>query len=346
MNRKPRSRATLSLTVMTSALAAALLLPSASGLPKGSDGLYWDILVQAEALSKSALLGIPLKGDPCDTTANVVARGSIRGLQFDLAVAAGNCLNLTDGEEVEECMKAAWEEFDEGVEEVLEQLEARRDLCEKLGGGPYAPEIDPEDFVQGIDNPFLPYVVGYSWTYQKATEDGELEEVVVTVTDMTKEILGVECTVVQDIETVDGVVAEDTFDYYAQDKDGNVWYFGELSFGYDEEGELEGLDGSWKAGVDGAKPGIIMFANPVLDTTYRQEFALTEAEDAGTISGLDESVVVPFGAYDGCRKILDFTPLEPDAMEEKFFAQGVGLVLEVDLETGERVELVDFTSGN
>lgn len=203
----------------------------------------------------------------------------------------------------------------------------------------YDPPFDPQDFAGGpIDNPLLPLIPGTIRTYEKETEDG-LETTVVEVLPDVKVILGVTCTVVRDTVSLDGELVEDTLDWFAQDDEGNVWYLGEDSKEY-EGGVLVGTEGSWEAGVDGAEPGVVMFAQPRLFATYRQEFYEGEAEDMATVLALDEIVTVPAGTYGGCLQTEDFTPLEPGISEEKFYAPGVGLVLEVDDE-GVRSELVD-----
>jgi hypothetical protein len=142
----------------------------------------------------------------------------------------------------------------------------------------------------------------------------------------------------------DGEVIEDTFDWYAQDKDGNVWYFGEIALNF-EDGQLVDIEGSWTAGVDGAKAGIIMKARPAVGDVYRQEFFLGDAEDMGEVLSVKASASVPApgASCDGdCLLTRDWTPLEPDAEEEKSYAPGIGPILEVNPETKERVELVEF----
>ncbi|MGH2728981.1 MAG: hypothetical protein ACRDJI_00065, partial [Actinomycetota bacterium] len=135
---------------------------------------------------------------------------------------------------------------------------------------PYEPHIDPADFVASIDNPYMPLEPGTTLVYE-GQSDGEEEENTIVVTDRTKEILGVTCTVVKDIVTVEGVIAEKTFDWFAQDRYGNVWYFGEISKEY-EDGKFAGLEGSWEAGVDGALAGIVMLGDPKVGDEYRQEY--------------------------------------------------------------------------
>jgi len=206
------------------------------------------------------------------------------------------------------------------------------------GGTVPVPKFDLQDFAAPVANPLFPLVPGTIRTYEKDTPEG-LEQVVVEVTSDRKVILGVTCFVVHDVVSLDGEVIEDTLDWYAQDRHGNVWYFGEDSKEL-EGGVVVSTHGSWEAGVDGAQPGIVMLANPEVGVTYRQEFAPGVAEDMATVLALDASVTVPFGSYADCLQTEDFTALEPDVSEEKFYAAGVGAVLEVDDEGG-RTELVD-----
>ena len=188
-------------------------------------------------------------------------------------------------------------------------------------------------------NRWFPLVPGTTWTYE-----GGDETITVTVTEDTKEILGVTCAVVRDVVEEDGEVIEDTNDWYAQDKAGNVWYFGEIARNF-EDGELHDLDGSWTAGEESAKIGILVPANPTVGEVYRQEFALAEAEDMGEVLSLDGTESVPAAECSGdCLVTRDYTPIEPDAEENKYYAPGIGLILEVDTETGERVELVEMSA--
>ena len=209
-------------------------------------------------------------------------------------------------------------------------------------GGDYHPEIDPADFVAAIDNPYLPLVPGSRWVYE-GTDDGETERIEVEVTNDHRQVMGVSTTVVRDTVYVDGELAEDTFDWYAQDRDGNVWYMGEDTKEY-ENGEVSSTEGSWEAGVDGALPGIIMQAQPAVGDAYRQEYYAGDAEDLAEITALDASESVPFGDFDDLLVIQEWNPLEPEVTEDKYFAPGVGTVLEVKTAGGEgRIELIEFT---
>jgi hypothetical protein len=325
----------------TALTCGILLAPAGAAAGGGYSPLGWALLPLGDQLADALLASVGGVADPCAATANVVARGRVRGAQEDFAIAIGNCVNVTDPAAAAECLDDAAESYLEDLEQALEQHGARLALCELLGEGPYDPEIDPDDFVDEVDNPYFPLVPGTTLTYHKLTGEG-LEVTVVEVTEEKKEILGIDCTVVHDSESEDGELVEDTLDYFAQDKDGNVWYFGELSLEY-EDGEVAGLEGSWIAGEDGAKPGIIMQAAPSVGTTYRQEFFLGEAEDAATVLALDERVSVPYGTFKHCLVTEDFNPLEPGNSEEKSYAPGIGMVLEVDSDDGSRNELVDVT---
>jgi hypothetical protein len=204
------------------------------------------------------------------------------------------------------------------------------------------PTPDPGDFVVGIDNPWLPLLPGARWVY----ESTEGETITVTVTDRTREVAGVTTTVVRDVVTEDGEVVEATSDWFAQDDDGNVWYFGEATVEYDGRGRPD-PGGSWEAGVDGAQAGIAMLAQPRRGDGYQQEYAPGEAEDRGTVLGLDEQVDTGRATLDHLLQIEDTTPLEPGLVEHKYYQRETGLVFEETVAggAGEAV-LVEFTAGS
>ena len=207
----------------------------------------------------------------------------------------------------------------------------------------YNPIIKPENFVSKIDNKFLTFTPGTTFVYEAQTEDG-LERIEVTVTDEKRMVMGVETTVVWDRVWLEGELIEDTKDWYAQDKEGNVWYFGEESIEY-TAGEFLGTPGSWEAGIDGAKPGIVMKASPKIGDFYRQEYYVGEAEDTGEVLSLRETVSVPHDRMYYCLKIKDLNPLEPDVVEFKYYCPVIGgVALEEDLEDKEVVELIDVGS--
>jgi hypothetical protein len=211
-------------------------------------------------------------------------------------------------------------------------------------GQPYRPDLPPpEDFVPVIDNPYMPFMPGTRTVFE-GVSDGQRERNVVLVTDRTKVILGVRTTVVHDqVFSANGDLAEDTFDWYAQDRFGNVWYFGEDTAEY-ANGKVSSTTGSWEAGVDGAQPGVVMLAQPAVGESYHQEFLKGEAEDVGTVVALDESVTVPYGSLDQILVTEDTTPLEPQILEHKFYAPGIGVVMERVLRGGQEVSrLVSYT---
>jgi hypothetical protein len=204
----------------------------------------------------------------------------------------------------------------------------------------YAPVIDPARFSATVDNPYYPLVPGTRFIYEGTTTDGR-ERNIVEVTYDTKVVMGVAARVVHDVVEVDGEAEEETFDWYAQDSDGNVWYFGEDTRALG--GPTVDTSGSFTAGVDGALPGIIMPSRPVVGDQYRQEYYKGTAEDTGKVLSLTGSESTRFG---GARTDLlvteDINPLEPGApVENKYYAKGVGQVLTLHV-TGpaERVELV------
>ena len=201
-----------------------------------------------------------------------------------------------------------------------------------------APAFDPAAFVPHVDNPYFPLTPGTVYAYVAQTAEG-VETSEVTVTRDTKVILGVTATVVHDRVLLNGSLSEDTFDWYAQDKAGNVWYLGEDTKQF-ENGVQVGTVGSWEAGKDGAAAGIIMLAHPRIGDTYQQENSPGVVADRARVLSLSATVTVPYGTFDNCLKTLDWTPLEPGVREFKYYARGVGAVLEVTPRGGrERVEL-------
>jgi hypothetical protein len=204
--------------------------------------------------------------------------------------------------------------------------------------------LNPADFVAVIDNPYLPLPVGAKWTYTEVDEQGDEQTVVVGVTDQTRQILGITATVVHDQLKEGNDVIEDTFDWYAQDRFGNVWYLGEDTKEF-ENGEVSSTAGSWEAGVNGAQPGVIMPATPAVGQGYRQEYLAGEAEDTAAIIATGELVAVSGDSYSDVVVTREVTALEPDLVEYKFYAPGVGVVLEMGISPEiTRVELIEFVA--
>lgn len=217
------------------------------------------------------------------------------------------------------------------------------------GGLPQGSErvvLDPADFSTTIDNPYWPMKPGTRWVYRETDPEGGELRVVVRVTNQVKRIAnGVLARVVRDTVTEDGTLVEDTWDWYAQDRAGNIWYLGEYTKEY-ENGKLVGTAGSFEAGVDGAQAGIAMPARPRAGMKYRQEYYAGEAEDRAEVFSLGEQVEVPTGHFRDVVMTRDLNPLKPKILEYKFFARGVGPVLVLGVSGGsDREELVRFTKG-
>lgn len=206
-------------------------------------------------------------------------------------------------------------------------------------------ELTPSEFTVEIDNPYWPMAPGTQWTYREIDEDGEELLVVVTVSTETKAIAnGITARVVRDTVTKDGEVIEDTFDWYAQDASGTIWYLGEETAEF-EDGAIVSTGGSFEAGVDGALPGVIVPADPAVGMHYRQEYLAGEAEDNGEILSIAEQVAVPTGHYDDAILTKDTITIQPDVVEYKLYARGVGPVLVLGISGGGgREELVAITT--
>jgi len=296
----------------------------------------------------------------CSKTAKITYSACQNDLRDDYLIAKANCLNLKNEETRKSCLHDARTEHKENKVLCKAQRHARFDVCDKIGEQRY--DITefwiPDNFVDptqiGISvspNMYFPLVPGTNVYIA-----GE-ENITVTVTNKTKLINGVNCLVVKDVVQIDGRDLEVTDDWYAQDVNGNVWYCGEISKNIEfftgdspEMAELVDLEGSWKGFRDGAMPGIQMKANPQVGDTYRQEISLAEAEDMANIIAIDadgmlagdfcEENNTEIANYiesicnNDCLVTLEYTPIEPDAKEHKYFAPGLGFILETNPEGG------------
>lgn len=315
----------------------------------------------------SALLGLVFLAGPvhaggartCSKTARLQLYACHNALYDDLFTAKAACINTPD--ERSECIQEAWGGVQEGYEECADQHEARRDLCDEIGEAAYDPDMDPSLF-QDPRNPttpnmWFPLDVGNHWVYE---EDGERIEI--EIIDATKRIAGVDCIVYRDIVTEDGDLVEATDDWFGIRTNGDVEYCGEEVKDYEyfdgddpEVAELTSIDGRFKAGVELAKSGTAFLGNPVVETTYRQEWDPNNAEDFGTVLSnsyrygedpeLDELVpeeLAELMCPDGdCVVIADRSTLEPDAFERKYYAKGLGKFLETNPEDDEFVPIVE-----
>src|SRR5437016_7031615 len=310
--------------------------------------LLFDPLFNAATKSRIligvAIVTIGLSGsgmaatDFCQNTAQDALNGCQDVAESAQSVALGKCANISDPAARADCRKQAAADFHDALQTCQDGYASRQAACQKFGPARYDPVIDPANFVRHVTNPFFPLPPGQTFVYEGHTKDGFVHNDFI-VTRKTKVILGVTCTEVHDVVYLDGELAEDTLDWYAQDNQGNVWYFGESTAEY-ENGRPVTVAGSFTAGVNDDKPGIIMEGHSVPGDFYRQEFALATAEGNALVLRPDATVNVPAGLFHHCLKTQETTPLEPDALENKFYASGVGNVLTVDLRTGDRIKLV------
>ncbi len=292
--------------------------------------------------------------DPCSETSKLAKKACYNAADEVYNLALGKCENLPENEQ-DACEAAAKQERADSQAECVDQYQARQEVCTELGGGPYNPNIDPKLFVlepgKGIQNPYFP-LTKKTYTYRSYPPEGgtAIEKDVVKVTSEIRSIKGVNCVVVRDIVTdltAGQQKTEDTTDWYALDKAGNAWYFGEIAQQF-EDGVLVGIDGSWTTGKEGAKPGYIMLAKRKVSDVYRQEFALSEAEDMGRVVGINEKIEdLPVEEWVKTkltqttgigRKVgvllhtHDFSALDPASVlegqyENKYYAPNFGLVL-------------------
>lgn len=214
------------------------------------------------------------------------------------------------------------------------------------GAGPGWPAtIGPSDFVPQVTNPWFPLKPGSVWHY-KGLKDGVKTTDTVTATHQTKHILGVATTVVHDVVKVKAKPEEVTDDFYAQDREGNVWYFGEETEELNAQGKPTSTEGSFEAGVDGARAGVLVPGKPKVGMVGRQEFLKGEAEDHFEVLDLKASVSVPYVSTQKALRTREWTPLEPGTIDNKYYARGVGTVREIAVKGPvERLRLISFRKG-
>lgn len=300
-------------------------------------------------------------GGACSQSANALFAACHADIVTERFAGRAICLNVADPVLREDCFDELEEARAESAEECGAQLGARLALCDAIGEAPYEPDMDPALFQDprnpATPNPWFPLGVGNRWVFDEGDERIEIE-----VRDETKRIAGVDCIVVNDRAFEDDVLVEDTDDWFGLRTDGGVEYCGELARDYEvfegddpEAPQLVSIDGSFKAGVDGAKSGTLFLGAPVVGAVYRQEWSAGNAEDVGTVLSttyrygenpfLDQAVPQAlaelFCADGDCVVVADTSTLEPDAYEHKYFARGVGLFLETEPESGGFVPLIE-----
>jgi hypothetical protein len=297
----------------------------------------------------------------CTETAQLLYNACGSETQDDYWVAAAVCTNVSDKTERAACYAEARASRGESQQLCREQLKWRRQACKSLGEQRYDPDFDPASFETDFThlqhpNVYFPLAVGNLWKYRGGNELNTVE-----VLNETKLIDGVTCVVVNDLVFKDGDLVEDTDDWFAQATDENVWYCGEEvkdfeSFDGDNprKPELTSIDGSFKAGRDRDKPGVIFRASPVEGEAYLEEFSLGNAEDVTEIlsttysfgSDPELDAFVPQGlaellCFGDCVVTKNFSLLEPGIVALKYYAAGIGFFLEVKPDTGEILQLVD-----
>lgn len=328
------------------ALGGALLLAAAgSQAAPPSDPTYDDLVSQ---------------GRFCSATARAASRACASQTLDDYWIAVGVCTNEPGASDRKKCLQDAEDSRVEANALCRQQTEARHALCGEVGEGRYDPEFEPRDFDSDFNdltnpNPYFPLTIGSEWTFRSADETST-----VRVTNATKLIDEVRCIVVRDEVLVDGVLIEGTNDWFAQAKDGNTWYCGEETAGYEtfkgdrpRKPELTSIDGSFKAGRDGDRPGIIFLANPMVGQVYIEEASLGNAEDATEVLSVDYSYgkdpkldqLVPSAlakllCKGDCVVTRNFSQLEPGVFERKYYARGIGVFLETGPQSGTVVRLV------
>jgi hypothetical protein len=206
-----------------------------------------------------------------------------------------------------------------------------------------ASSATPPGFSARVDNPWYPLKPGTTYTY-RGVKDGQTSRDVFSVTHRTTTVDGAPCVVVNDRLYLSGYLEERTTEWFSQDKQRNVWYFGENTATLDKKGRVAGTSGAWRAGVKGAKPGIFMFAHPTVGRSAQQEFFKGEAEDHFQVLSLHANVHVPYVSSTQAILTKEWTPLEPGVIDHKLYVRGIGTVLEQTVKGGdERNALVSLT---
>lgn len=315
----------------------------------------------------NALAGYNEKNErTCTKTAKFLKYSCGFEVRDDYLASIAVCLNKSDDDEQRNCLREGRIAQREANQECRQVFRARKEVCNAVGEAPYDPPFGEEyaaNFVDPLEigksvipNPYFPLVQGNSWIYEGTSinDEGEeeIERIELKVTNKTKLIEGITCVVVNDIVTIGGEIVEDTDDWYAQDTQGNLWYAGEIVLNFETfegddptEAEITDIGGSWKSGRDGARAGVSVPFAPVVGELIRQEIFWDEAEDVIEVLDVNATETSPAASCNGnCLRTYDFTPLDAEANENKYYAPGIGLIVEIDLNTGDRVELIEFTS--
>lgn len=340
----------LNMASWAAALVGVLVVGGTSQLPMESRGF-----AQEQAAQRAQT------GAFCSSTAASLFRACGYEALDDYWKTVANCTNVSDAADRADCLAEARADRDEANALCQEQRSGRLSACRVLGENRYDPEFDPalfESNFRTLANPnrYFPLTIGNKWEYSGGNEVNTVE-----VLNRTKRIEGVTCVVFRDLVRKNGHLAEATDDWYAQAKDGNVWYCGEEVKDYETFAgdmprvpELVSIDGSFKAGRDGDKPGIIFLAAPAKGDAYLEEFSLGNAEDVteilsvtykfGSEPELDRFVpraLVSIFCNGDCIVTRNYSLLEPGVFARKYYAPDIGVILEVDPTAHEVVQLTN-----
>jgi len=305
-------------------------------------------------------------GNYCSDTATALNRACGYDLQDNYWVEVAICTNESDTADRKKCLADATAARDEATDLCAEQQAGRLDACTLLGQGRYDPPFEPRFFDKNftlltLPNRYFPLGIGNRWEYWTGTAGVQAESNTVEIFSATKLIDEVTCIVARDlVSEADGPLIEATDDWYAQAKNGDVWYCGEEVKNYEsfdgdqpQAPELVSIDGRFKADVDGAKAGIIFKASPVVGQTYLEEFSLGNAEDTAQVfsitynygedTELDRLVpraLAQLLCHHNCVVTENISLLEPGVVERKYYAPGIGTFLETNPDSGEVSKLV------
>jgi len=325
---------------------------------------YVSLIGRVSSLAEVCGIATPVRAYAQDGACTVTTTAAFRACQYgifdDYLITLGKCVNIKDKAKRGKCNNETKTARNEATKSCRSQQNARQAICKSLGEQRYEPNFDPALFDQNfaklsISNRYFPLSIGNRWEY------GGAETVEIEVLNKTKLIEGVTCIVVNDRVTVNGTLHEDTDDWFAQAKSGDVYYCGEEVKDYEtfdgdlpKDPELQTIDGSFKAGRDHAKPGIAFFSAPKKGQDYRQEFSLGNAEDIAEILSttyafgknpeldrlVPQRLAEQLCANGDCVVALEYQPLKPGIFERKYYAPGIGGFLTIHLDTNEVVQLV------
>jgi hypothetical protein len=197
-------------------------------------------------------------------------------------------------------------------------------------GQTYHPRIDPASFSPDVTNRLFPLTPGKALVYT-GTKNGKKALDLVAASSRTRVIDRVRTRVVEDRLYLNNVLEERTSDYYAQDRCGNVWYFGEDTAELDSHGRVVSTEGSFHAGVDGAQPGVFMQAHPQVGRKFRQEWYQGHAEEAIKVIRRSSPVTVPLGSFRHALRTEETTALEPGVPDNKYYVKDIGEVAELSV---------------